>query len=530
MTLIKKFATVSALCIGVTGCFSNLYATNTSGHYNEMMEYGFKQNITYASTSGGYEDLVGYQEKREPRITLSKEVDGSDVYLIIELDLKGATVKVDGSSNGVKEINSTKFRYKVKSSGTYEVEAWVDSRYKAKETKYISVSDSNSNKLVLSKKHEDGKCYLVIEADDEDGIKSVTVDGEKISFSSNGGTEKYRVYNSGTYKVVMTDKEGNKTTKSLYINVDDEALSLTLSKEKKSEKWYLVIKADSDNKIKKVTVDGDKITFPESGGTEKYEVTKTGTYKVVVTDKEGYTITKSLYIDVNGSDDTKPVVTLSQNYKTNNTPGWYLLINATDDGKIASVTVNGVNVPFDQTKGMAQYYVPVDGNYTVVVTDNDGNSTTKTTYAAGNAGINNAASANTVSNIGNAKIIFKLNSKSWTQNGIAQEQMTVAPKVISSRVYLPIRYIAYALGIDSGKINWDSATQTVTIYDNNNTIQVKIGSKTMKVNNQAIAMDCAPTLVGGRVMLPISQIKAAFANKNIQLSWDNTSKQLTIIR
>ncbi len=46
-----------------------------------------------------------------------------------------------------------------------------------------------------------------------------------------------------------------------------------------------------------------------------------------------------------------------------------------------------------------------------------------------------------------------------TRNGVIE----VAPKIISSRTYLPLRFVAESLGIETG---WDPATQTITLKKN----------------------------------------------------------------
>ncbi|MBE6023254.1 MAG: copper amine oxidase N-terminal domain-containing protein [Cellulosilyticum sp.] len=518
MNFIKKIALLSTLCIGMVGSFSNLYAAEQTSINSIMMEYGFTSHPTVYSTSAGSIDFV-------PELRLYQETRNSTVYLIMSVNDTGMHASVNGSSEGIVRDDIYHFAYKVTKTGWYEVKVWGANGVQKTDSLYIKLSDDETT-IDLTKEYRNGDCYLVIDVKDDDGIKNVTVNDVSISLSSSGGETSYRVYNTGTYTVTVTDKNDNRKTASLYINVNASIPTLSLSKEYRSGKWYLVIKADASDNISKVTVNNSKITFPTSGGTKEYEVTKSGTYKVVVTDKGGLTRTESLYIDVYEQSKVPPTVKVSQNYKANGVPGWYLIVEAKDDGNIASVTVNGSSINYDNSKGYALYYVPVDGNYTVVVTDNEGNSTTTTTFAAGNAGLN----TNNSSSLGSTTIIFKLNNKSWTKNGVAQERMTVAPKAMNSRVYLPIRYIAYALGVDAEDIKWNASARTVTIYDGADIIQLKIGSKVMSVNGRSISMDAAPTSTGGRVMLPISQIKSAFSNRNIQVSWNNTAKQLTIIR
>ena len=521
MNFIKKIAASSALCLGVVTPMSNLYAAEKIDIKETIMQYGFLNNINYAITT---------EDNFQPELRLYQETRNSVVYLIMSVNDTSMHASVNGSQDGIVQDDFYHFAYKVTKAGWYDVEVWGANGKRKKDSIYIKLAESDST-INLSKEYRDGNCYLTMDIKDSDGIKKVTVNDVTIPYSTSGGKETYRVYNSGTYTVTVTDNYDNRRSASLYINVNDNPPTLTLSKKYENGRWYLVINANADNKISKVTVNGEKISFQSNGGTEKFEIRSTGTYKVVVTDQSGYTKTDSLYVDTTAKGNTAPEVKVEQNYKANGEKGWYLIIKASDDGRIASVKVNDTSVNYDASKGYALYYVPVDGNYTVVVTDDEGNSTTKTTYAAGNMGVNayDVATDDLVTQ-GNTKVVFKLNSKSWTQNGIAQEKMSVAPKVINSRTYLPIRYVAYAIGVNPASISWDASAKTVVIREGSDTIKLKIGSKTMEVNGVSQSMEAAPRMVGGRAMIPISQIKSAFSNKNIQLNWDNSSKELTIIR
>ena len=526
MKLIKKVAFLSAVSIGTLSSVSS-YAAEQNIPKKELTQYGF---VTRNQVYNDYSTHDSY-DYNTPQINVYEETRDSEVYIYINVNQNNATVYVNGSTSGVSQESATRYKYHATETRNYEIRVVGYYGGEARTSRYVTVTNRDTT-LELSKEYRDGNSYLIIKGRDDDGIKSVTVDGTSISFNQYKDEVSYRVYKTGTYTVKLTDKNNNTKTQSIYISVDDDNISLDLSHTSRSGKNYLVIKADSDVSINKVTVNGESISFPSNGGTQEYEVTKSGTYKVIVRDKEGYVRTDSIYIDVNENKNQKPVVKVTQNYKVNNTPGWYLIINATDDGSIASVTVNGASIPFDTVKGEAQYYVPIDGNYTINVTDNEGNTYTTTTYAAGNTGVVNVNNPKEIENSSGAskKIVFKLNSKNWTENGVAQAKMDMAPKAMNSRVYLPLRYIANALGIDSSKIDWNQKTKTVTIYKGSETVKVTVGSKTMYVNGKAVSMDAAPRVSGQRVMLPISQIKKAFASENIQLNWDNANKELTIIR
>ena len=62
-----------------------------------------------------------------------------------------------------------------------------------------------------------------------------------------------------------------------------------------------------------------------------------------------------------------------------------------------------------------------------------------------------------------ARIIsMKIGSRTMNINGVAV-QMNKAPEITNSRTFLPLRDLAYALGLTDAQINWDDATKTATL-------------------------------------------------------------------
>ena len=523
MRLIRKTALVSAVCLFSLNNIPSIYAAEQTVCYRTLTQYGFGRiNKLNAQTECIYTEA--------PTLNVYKEIKDSETYLYISVNQVGTSVFVNGTTVGVDKEDLYNFRYHVTKSGWYEVRVAGNHGGSRSESIYVEVSD-HSTSLDLSKESRNGEYYLIIKASDDDGIESVKVNDHAISFSEYSGEASYKIYNTGTYTVKVKDKKDHTQSKSIYINVNNDHLKLNLSKKYHSGKWHLLIEADSDVRINKVTVNGKVISFPSSGGKEEYEVAKSGTYKVVIRDQDGYTKTESLYIDVNSKVSQKPVVKVSQEYKVNNTAGWYLVIKATDDEGIATITVNGQNIPIDEEKGIAQYYVPVDGSYQITVTDNEGNTCTTTTFAAGNVG----SDANMPSNLlntgtQNSTIIFKLNSKKWTKDGVIQQEMNVPLIYLNSRVYLPIRYMAYALNINPENIQWNANNKIVTIYNGSQEIKTVVGSKTVYVNDVAVKIDSAPVIRKGCVMLPISQINKVFSDTGVRIDWNNNTKQLIITK
>ena len=119
---------------------------------------------------------------------------------------------------------------------------------------------------------------------------------------------------------------------------------------------------------------------------------------------------------------------------------------------------------------------------------------------------------------------FVIGTASYKLNGVEQS-MDVAPYIKDSRTYMPIRYVANAMGIADANILWDEAAQTVTLSRASTFVQVKIGSKTMLVNGIAITLDVAPEISSARTMLPVSHIARAFG---ANVEWDAATQTVTI--
>jgi hypothetical protein len=119
---------------------------------------------------------------------------------------------------------------------------------------------------------------------------------------------------------------------------------------------------------------------------------------------------------------------------------------------------------------------------------------------------------------------FTIGSNVYEVDG-TRVSMTVAPCIISSRIFLPIRYIAEAVGISETNVKWDPVTQKVTIAGGGDTVEFTIGSKTMKKNDLYVQMDVAPINLNGRVMIPV---KWAAEGLNAKIDWDPNSNAVTI--
>ena len=103
--------------------------------------------------------------------------------------------------------------------------------------------------------------------------------------------------------------------------------------------------------------------------------------------------------------------------------------------------------------------------------------------------------------------------------------MDTAPYVDSGRTFVPVRYLAYALGIDDNNILWDSSKNEATLIKNKDIVKITVGSRSLLVNMKTVAMDVPPQIRDGRVFLPARWVAEAFGGN---VSWDEQKKAVTI--
>ena len=102
-------------------------------------------------------------------------------------------------------------------------------------------------------------------------------------------------------------------------------------------------------------------------------------------------------------------------------------------------------------------------------------------------------------------------------------EMDIAPYVKSGRTYLPVRYVAEALG---ATVFWNNKTKTATVAGANGTVlTLTIGSRIMRNSNSNVQMDAAPEIRAGRTMLPIRWVAEALG---ATVDWNQEAKLVTI--
>ncbi|MDD3268350.1 MAG: substrate-binding domain-containing protein [Syntrophomonadaceae bacterium] len=107
----------------------------------------------------------------------------------------------------------------------------------------------------------------------------------------------------------------------------------------------------------------------------------------------------------------------------------------------------------------------------------------------------------------------------------SEQSGDLAPYIKNSRTFMPIRPVAYALGIADSNIAWDGSSQQVTLTKGDTVVKLTINKKIMSVNGKSVTIDTAPEITGARACLPVAQVVQAFGST---ITWDAAARTVII--
>lgn len=105
------------------------------------------------------------------------------------------------------------------------------------------------------------------------------------------------------------------------------------------------------------------------------------------------------------------------------------------------------------------------------------------------------------------------------------QTMDVSPYIKNDRTYVPVRYLAYSLGVAEAGVTWDGQARRVGISKDDTNITLIIGSPVMYVDKKPVKMDVSPEITNDRTFLPARWVAEALG---AEVEWDDTTKQAII--
>lgn len=92
----------------------------------------------------------------------------------------------------------------------------------------------------------------------------------------------------------------------------------------------------------------------------------------------------------------------------------------------------------------------------------------------------------------------------------------------AQRVQVPVRFVSEALG---AKVEWASATKTVTITRDSDTLVLVLGQSSYEVNGEKKLMDTKASRTGGRVFVPLRFVSEGLG---ASVKWDSVVRTVYI--
>ena len=123
-------------------------------------------------------------------------------------------------------------------------------------------------------------------------------------------------------------------------------------------------------------------------------------------------------------------------------------------------------------------------------------------------------------NNNNVEFVIGLN-KYFVNDQLPGVDMDVAPFIQDSRTFVPVRYLANALGVTDDNIKWDSVARQVYLKLGTATVTLVIGQAQIVTNGQTKAIDVAPVIKDDRTFLPARYVAEALG---FTVDWDANNK------
>jgi len=98
----------------------------------------------------------------------------------------------------------------------------------------------------------------------------------------------------------------------------------------------------------------------------------------------------------------------------------------------------------------------------------------------------------------------------------------VPPQTINGRTMVPVRWVSEALG---AQVDWNEEKQAVLVNSTADQAAAKGSQIQLIVNGRAVQPDVAPTLIDGRVLVPVRWVAEALG---AQVDWNESARVVTI--
>lgn len=122
-------------------------------------------------------------------------------------------------------------------------------------------------------------------------------------------------------------------------------------------------------------------------------------------------------------------------------------------------------------------------------------------------------------------IVYRIGQTTYYVDGVAHT-MDVAPTIIESTTFMPLRYVGEPLG---AVITWDQSQQKASFSLDGTTVDLWVGSNIAKINGVDTPIssnpNVTPQIISNRLFIPAAFVAASLG---CDVTWDGTLQEVTV--
>jgi len=99
----------------------------------------------------------------------------------------------------------------------------------------------------------------------------------------------------------------------------------------------------------------------------------------------------------------------------------------------------------------------------------------------------------------------------------------VSPVIQNGTVYVPLRFVAEALG---GRVAWDASTSRIQIVTDKNAVIMTVGSSEARLNGSITELETAPIISGGTTMVSLETLSLVLG---VEIKWYEENQLIEIV-
>ncbi len=133
-----------------------------------------------------------------------------------------------------------------------------------------------------------------------------------------------------------------------------------------------------------------------------------------------------------------------------------------------------------------------------------------------------SAEEHDINQVGSYQAVFQVGVGKYQINDVSIDD--IGPYIKQERIFLPIRYVGYAIGLGDDEILWDQDTKTAFLVGET-IVAIPVGRNYIIKGQEVVKIDVPAEITANRTMLPLRAVSEAFG---LTVEWDAANKQVLL--